>query len=717
MTILMPIKAVLLCGAAIALPTVLHAQQVPPAESSADDSAIAGPQSQTAAGDIVVTARKRSERLQDVPVQINVLTSATIEAQQIKMTADIVSVVPNLSIERTDTYTNSVVVLRGLSQASGADAPAAVIVDGVPQNDPKQFNMHLFDIAQIEVVKGPQGSLYGRNAEGGAIIISTTAPTNELHGFANVSYGRGNTLDASAGLSGALVKDKILFRAAGSFFHSDGVIPNSFRGVGADKVPYDWTLRGTLLFNLSEGTHLTLIATHGEFKAGHVFFVPVFSGNANDFQLPRGNFPNDGDGTSTSFTGKFDTDLGFATFTAITGYTRLRQLQVTDVDFTNPVEAAARPLQTFPFQLGDYQPFSNEIFSQEIRLVSPGAMPFRWLVSADYLQSKQFINTHLFFDTGNPADPTNPARTFRQNPADNYRTSWGFSGQADYDIATGLTVTAGGRYDIDRRSQHDLTADTQRRVKFDDFQPKLSVSYKLDPSKMVYATYGAGFRSGGFNPPNASVPISNAEKLVNYEIGFKTQWFGRRLTLNGALFQSDIDNFLFSYIDFTTGSQITGNIDKVRIRGAELEAKLNISSELDVYANIGLTDPKIRKLALFPQYVGNIVPRGSRSNVSAGFDYKHRLSDTLSFFVRGDVQHGSSKYWYFDNLDVQTPKTYVNGSIGLKTATVSASLWAKNIFNTRAYETYFPSQATGVPYDVGYPNRPATYGGEVSLKF
>jgi len=92
--------------------------------------------------------------LQDVPVQVDVLTASTIQARQIRMTADIVSTVPNLSVERTDTYTNSVIVLRGLSQASGADAPVAVIVDGVPQNDPKQFNMHLFDIAQIEVVKG-----------------------------------------------------------------------------------------------------------------------------------------------------------------------------------------------------------------------------------------------------------------------------------------------------------------------------------------------------------------------------------------------------------------------------------------------------------------------------------------------------------------------------------------------------------------------------------
>jgi len=699
----------LLASSALLLPGAALAQAQGPA---------AAPAAETSPSDVIVTAQKRSEKLQDIPVQVDVLTASTIQARQIRMTADIVTTVPNLSVERTDTYTNSVIVLRGLSQASGADAPVAVIVDGVPQNDPKQFNMHLFDISQIEVVKGPQGSLYGRNAEAGAIIITTATPTNELHGFADISYGRGSTLDASGGISGPLVKDKILFRLAGSWFSSDGVIPNSFRGVGADKVKHDWSLRGSLLFNLSDTVHLTLIGNHSDFNAGHVFFVPVFSGSTNDFQLPRGNFPNFGNGTSTNVTGKLEADLGFATFTSITGYTKLKQIQVTDVDFTNPVEAAARPAQTFPFQLGDYQPFSNEIVSQEVRLVGPSGQPLRWLVSADYLHSKQFINTHLFFDTGNPAvDPTNPANLFRENPANNYRTSWGFSGQIDYDLAAGLTVTAGARYDTDKRRQQNLTNGQVRNATFDDFQPKLSLSYKIDPTHMIYASYGAGFRSGGFNPPSASVPISQAEKLTNFELGFKTQWFNRALTLNGAIFYSDINNFQYSYIDFASGSQITGNIDKVRIKGLELEAKVNFSADFDIYGNLGITDPKIRRLALFPQYVGNVVPRGYRASINGGFDFRHSLSDTMSVFVRGDVQHTSSKYWYYDNLDVQAPKTYVNGSIGMKIDRVTATFWARNVFNTRAYETYFPSQSTGFPYDAAYPNRPATYGVELAARF
>jgi iron complex outermembrane recepter protein len=109
-------------------------------------------------------------------------------------------------VARNDTYSNSTIVLRGITQANNSDVPVAIIVDGVPQDDSKQFNSHLYDIAQIEVLKGPQGSLYGRNAEAGAIIITTAAPSNDFKGFADVSYGKGSTLDTNAGLSGALCR-------------------------------------------------------------------------------------------------------------------------------------------------------------------------------------------------------------------------------------------------------------------------------------------------------------------------------------------------------------------------------------------------------------------------------------------------------------------------------------------------------------------------------
>jgi iron complex outermembrane receptor protein len=684
-----------------------------PAPAVAPANAVESPADQN---EIIVTAQKRSEKLQNVPIQVDVLTGKTLEARQMKMTSEIARTVPNLTIEKTDVYSNSVIVLRGIAQAANADAPVAVIVDGVPQDDPKQFNMHLFDDAEIEVLKGPQGSLYGRDAEAGAVIINTVQPTDDFHAFLDGSYSRGSTFEATAGLSGPVVADKVLFRIAGSYFHTGGVIPNIFRNVPNDSVPHDWSVRGNLLFRLTPSSTLSLIAQHGDYNAGHVFFTPVWSGNPNDFQLPRGNFPNYGNGKSTNLTGKFESDLGFATLTAIAGYTHLKQVQITDVDFTNPVEAAMHP-NAFPFQLGDNQPFSNTIYSEEVRLTGGTGSRLRWLISEDYLHAKQFINTHLFFDLGNPSsDPFDPALTFTQNPATYTRSNWGASAQVDYDATTALTLTAGIRYDTDKRSQLNLLNDVTRTATFDAAQPRLSAAYRFTPDKQVYASWGVGFRSGGFNPPSFRIPIYADEKLTNYEIGFKTQWLDHHLTLNGALFHSLVTNLQFSAIDFNTGSQVTSNIDRARINGAEVEAVVTPVKGFDLFARMGLSDPKIVKYAANPAVVGNVLPRGYKASFNTGFDFNQRLAPDTNFFIRGDLQHYSSKYWFVDNLDVQSPKTYVNGSFGLSYRNFTLTVWGKNIFGVRAYETYFPGQQTGLPYDVGYPNKPATYGIELSAR-
>jgi iron complex outermembrane recepter protein len=705
------IRRALLATTFLGIQSIAVAQSTSPANPQSKSSNAVEPQANQST--IIITAQKRPELLQNVPIQVDVLTGKTLDARQMKMTREIARTIPNLTIEKTDTYSNSVIVLRGVSQAANSDSPVAVIVDGVPQDDPKQFNTHLFDISDIQVLKGPQGSLYGRNAEAGAIIITTVQPTDDFHGYMDLSYGRGSTLDTSAAVSGPIVSDTVLFRIAGSYFHTDGLIPNTFRHVPNDSVPHDWTIRGNLLFKIGSRSRLNLIAQHEDYNAGHVYFVPVWSGNPNDFELPQSNFPNRGHGNTTNLTAKFDSDLGFATLTAIGGYTKIKQVQITDVDFTNPVDAALHP-NALPFQAGDNQPFSNRIYSQEVRLASPTSSRFRWLVSEDYLNARQFINTHLFFDLGDPQnDPFNPALTLTENPAIYTRSNWGVAGQVDYDATDALTLTAGVRYDTDRRSQTNLLNGVVRTAKFSAAQPRLSAAYKFSPDKLVYVSWGVGFRSGGFNPPSYRVPIYRDEKLTNYEIGFKTQWLDHHLTLNGAVFHSIVTNLQFSAIDFNSGSQVTSNIDRARINGAELEATVLPFQGFDLFAHIGLADPKITAFAANPALVGNVLPRGYKSSFDAGFDYSHHIAPETQFFLRGDLQHYSRKYWYVDNLDVQRPKTYVNGSFGVTYRNYTATVWGKNIFGVRAYETYFPGQQTGLPYDVAFPNQPATYGIEL----
>jgi len=670
------------------------------------------PATDTALEEIVVTAQKRPELVQNVPAQVDVLTAQALETLQIRQTPDIAMTVPNLTVARNDTYSNSTIVLRGITQASNSDVPVAVIVDGVPQDDSKQFNTHLFDIAQIEVLKGPQGSLYGRNAEAGAIIITTAAPTNEFRGFADVSYGKGSTLDSSAGISGALVPDAVLYRLAGNYSRSDGLIRNTFLDNHPDYVDYDRSVRGSLEFRLSEQVKLDLIAQYGGFKAGTTYFAAVFSGNPNDFENPQSNFPGVDTGHQAFYTAKLDADLGFATLTSVSGYTRIEEHQISDVDFTNPVASPT------VFQVGDNQPSNNRIWSQELRLVGPSASSLRWLASADYLNSSQLLSTNIFADTGHPAtDPYDPALLLVSSPAVNKRSDYGVSGQLDYDVIDHLTLTAGIRYDNDRRQQLNLSNGQERETSFDAVQPKFTATYKFTPTLLTYLTYGVGFRSGGFNQPNFSIPIFAEEKLENFEAGVKSQWLDRRLTVNGAVFTGKVQNYQYSYIDFATASPVTGNIGRVRLSGGELETRFTPGGGLSVFFNTGVAVPKITSLPLFPQYVGNQTPRASDYSLQGGVDYTTPVTGDVSFLVGSNVQFDSRTYWYIDNLDVQKPKTYLNANFGLKSGPYTATIWGKNLLDTHAYDTYDPTQATGLGRDVGYPNKPLSFGLELAARF
>jgi len=644
--------------------------------------------------EVFVTAQKREQRLQDVPIQVTAVSAQQLENWQINQTSGLARIVPNFAIERTDTYTNSVMVLRGIAQASRADPPVAVIVDGVPQDDSKQLNQRLFDIEQIEVLRGPQGSIYGRNAEAGAIVITTKSPTDEFSAYTDLSYGNEDTIDATVAFSGALKPGKVRYRMAATYYTSDGVIRNTFTGRGADRVPHDYSLRGNLEFLLSDTSTLRFIINYSDFDAAGVIFAPVFSGDANDFELPQSNFPNYGSGDSQNYTVQFEQEFGFATFSSITGYTELDQRQVTDLDFT--------PMPV----LGNNQPYSREIFTQEFRLVSPGDGRLRWIASADYLDSDHYLATQVFLDMGDPANDVNNFIDTR--PEDNPRTNFGVSGTVDYDITDAWALTVGARYDQDKKKTLDFATNQYREETFDKFQPRVSLAYSIDDYRLVYATYAVGFRSGAFN--GTDFPVAQSEVLTNYEVGFKTQWWDRRVSLNGALFYADVDDFQFSYIDFIARANVTSNIDEVSIKGAELEFSVNATDSLSLYANFGYAKTDVEKFAIFPEYVGNHTPRSADWSIAAGFDFTTSASGNFDFFIRGDLNYMSDRYWFIDNLDVQDPKTFGYLSAGLEWDNWSVSLWAKNISDTKAYDTYFPAQSTGLPYDVAFPTKVQNYG-------
>jgi iron complex outermembrane receptor protein len=227
--------------------------------------------------EIIVTAQKRPEDIQKVPVQVQAFSSEQLESAEIKDTQQLLNLVPNVNLAHSYTFLNSFVTIRGISEINNADPPLAVIVDGVPQNNQKQLLMDLFDVQQVEVLMGPQGGLYGRNAIGGAMIITTQKPTNEVKASLDVTYGNGDSRQVMGAVSGPLIDDKLLVSLSGDVQGSGGLIKNTYLNENVDAVNHDDSARLRLLGLPTDWLTLDLRADYNNFKGGAIWDSVVFS--------------------------------------------------------------------------------------------------------------------------------------------------------------------------------------------------------------------------------------------------------------------------------------------------------------------------------------------------------------------------------------------------------------------------------------------------------
>lgn len=666
--------------------------------------------------EIVVTAQRRAENLQDVPIQVAAFSEAKIEDAGIRSTRDFVNLVPNVSLDESFSYLNSFVVVRGVTQINNADSPVAVIVDGVPQNSQKQLKMNLFDVERIEVLKGPQGGLYGRNAIGGAINIVTKAPGDRLEGSLNAIYGRGDAVDLIGAVSTPLGTNAGL-RIAGSYKQDDGRIRNDFTGEKVDFIDHDWELRGKFNIDFSDAVKLDLRAAYRDFRAGAIYDSVVPLERADDYRNPITNIMGVTFGDIFDASAKLDFDLGGVTLSSITAYTDLRENYRGDLDFSNPVDKPGGFLG-LGFQAGQGQDLSVKLTSQELRLVSDTQGPFRWIAGAYYLHTDRDLLTRVFIDLDSKREQIdNPAQVIVRLDESNDNNAYAVYGNVDYDLGERLTLSGALRYDRDEREQTDRGNGQVRKTSFDSVQPKATLTYKFGDRQLAYLTYSTGFRSGGFNAPTVRIPVYKAEKLENFEAGFKTSWLDNRLILNGAVYKARSKDFQYFFIDIVSASQIIGNIDRVDIWGVELEAQALVAKGLQLFGALGTTDSKIKRNVNDPGSIGNHTPKNTTWSLNAGFQYEAPLTDELSFLARADYQHRGKKYWQVDNLDVQEPLDMIDLRAGIETDRWGLYVSGRNITGEKYYTDYNPRISSGLDIVVGFRGQPATWALEGKVKF
>ena len=684
--------------------------------------------------EIVVTARKRDESLQSVPVTVDAFTEQTIKSAGIESPRDFVAMVPNMTLVEVQNAVNSFITIRGISQARNSEPSVAVLVDGVLEPNPYEFDQELFDLTQIEVLKGPQGALYGRDAIGGAIIIHPAEPSDHFEGDGKLGLGNGLSEKAQVAVSGPIDDAGTLkYRASLNFYNTAGFLENTYLDRKAD--PYkDYAGRLRLLWKPTDEFSADLRAYRDRVDTtAYYYIIPrtsesnVFSSgtvfDANDITSPiqTNNLGTD-NRDITDIALKLDYSAGYGTFTSITDYDETREIDTGDAFDFRPVTTSLLYLATAgipaalggPFDESQSQFVFEKTWSQELRFTSNKIGGFSWIAGAYFIHTDRFISTGNLVDRGlgvpavyytpivDPANPfaTNTNASFLADSQSN--NAWAVFGDATYEFNEQWEFDAAIRYDEDRRQNTTdtpqaflnlvpgLTAVTGevREHTFDAAQPKGTLRYKPSDNLTFYGGWSRGFRSGGFNQTGVGAVAASthhlgvhdlfqAEIADTWEVGAKSLFLDRRLGANLALYHTDSHNGYFFYYDATTSTQNLGNLDAT-YKGAELELTAKATERLDLYANFGYTDGRITHME-DPTVIGNEPPLLTKNTVNAGFQYHQPVGDGLNGVVRLDYQEIGRTWWDPYNVTSRDPVNLINLRAGVEAERWSVTAWSKNL--------------------------------------
>jgi iron complex outermembrane receptor protein len=670
--------------------------------------------------EIMVTARKREERLRDVPDSITALSAAAIEQSGVRTVKDVATLVPNLTIVETQQPGTELINIRGMGQIRNGEPPVAVIIDGVQLSSGYQFTQDLFDVERIEVLKGPQGAVYGRNAIGGAINIVTRKPGNEFEGFVKGSYGTGDDFRLSAAVSGPIVADKLMFRASGSLRDFDGDITNVLLNEKANGEESE-NFRLNLLGQLSEDISVDVRYSRMDLDAGAAWysFVPP-GGDINTVYPVAPNLLGQAERVLNDASIKIDVDLDAVTLTSITAYSKISSGVFEDFDFL--------PQDFFHAE----QYLRQKSWSQELRLSSNGDGPLKWMVGGYYLDISKDLDSEIYIrpDAGDfvvPFPIPEPTLFSATRSSDDNKSYAAFA-HASYRVMESLELAAALRYDIDDRQQFDRVTLETFNKKFKSWQPKFQASFFINEDAMVYASVGKGFRSGGFNANDRITRIFGAETNWNYELGTKLSGFDNRLLFNAAVFYTEVNDRQVYNLDILTAAQvITTPIEKADIKGVEADITARLLEGLDVQAAVGFMDTKIKRydtsvyagLPIAGDYTGNKLPQTPGYSYAFAVQYAFSPVDELTLTSRAEVNgNGGDYYWEIDNADKREAITLVNLRLSAEYRNFTLTGFVTNLFKEKYILEYVGQGFSGAPfgnYSLPAPDR--RYGVEAQFRF
>ncbi|MEI4508638.1 TonB-dependent receptor [Sphingopyxis sp. CCNWLW253] len=771
----MSIKAILavgVCGAGlIAASTIAQAQEAgnAPAEEVRDGTMEAS----SADGEIVVTARRRAENLQDVPISITAVSGDTLAAQGAGDLKDFSKFVPGVEINN--------------GRPDGGGTTAQIFIRGVGQNDflmPNEPGVGLYvddvyvasssgalnslgDTQSVEVLRGPQGTLYGKNTIGGAIRITTVKPDFEdFSGKLSITGGSYKRLDI-AGSANIPLGNTLALRISASSRNTDDLQKRYLDqdGEGQGNINQD-AVRGVLRWAPSGGVDITLSADYTRIRqhmgyGGNIGYAAgasplVDALNAEYYPTINAQL---GLPANSQFDGRWATAPGAVGATGpnadhydVWGVAGVATFEVTP-DISIKSITAYRGVKGFAGRDGDSSPYAlvettsyddNGQFSQEIQFNgSSFGDRFKWTAGLYYMHQdlENRIIAKLWDGLINTSIPIDfNARSLGRLKGDSYA----IFGQGTFDITPELHLTVGGRYSKEKRNFRnrwffleqpreytcpgvDVTGVFIECKSTDNvFTPMASLAYDISDDVMVYASYSDGFKTGGWTPrlfSQQSLKRYLPERLKAYEIGLKTNLFDRRATFNIDAFQSDYSNLQLTSVQADSSGApqpVVQNAGSARIRGIEAELTIRLDSGTRVAGGLSYLDGEYRQLdpgVSFP--LSAKLPETAKISLNGSIE-QHADIGGGDLYLRADVSYRSKTYKDPNNVEAIAQPGYavVNGRIAytLPNEKVTFAVFATNLFDKKYIVSGLDIASTFSMYEAYY-GRPREFGAEITVNF
>ncbi len=612
-------------------------------------------ESNSAIEEVLVTAQRRVTDAQTTAVAVTALSSQDLEAKSIDDVEDLGLLTPSMHVSLFQGEAQ--IYIRGIGYSGiigGSDSSTALHQDGVYLSRSSAAVPAFFDVDRVEVVRGPQGTLYGRNATGGSLNVITKGATDEFSAETSMLVGDYSRYQVFGAVSGPIGDGRVRYRLAAQMEDQEG-FTDLIRPDGSTLDVEDtseWMLRGTLEFDASENVSVTLKGDYYEADDRNsvwLFFNPGTGTNPffrqylqdRGGELPTNPLDRRQDSDLTHFntpiiygaTARVDWQLGDYTFTSLTGYKHTRPKNRNDLDATGA------------FGVDQLREEDHDQFSQEFQLSSPEGERFEWIVGFYYFEEENQVRNEYFlpFIDEQFELPSNDVCCLLQLNGFSETQAFAMFGEGTYRLTDTLDLVLGMRYSDESRDGNnavrllDFPTPVLDNVaqfdeaSFDDFTPKVGLNYQVNEQVFLYGSVSQGFKAGGFNIGSYQNTPFDPEQITAYELGLKTDLADNRVRLNAAAFYYDYEDYQFQ--DVENNNTVIRNAAEADITGLEIEgiASLGGGFNLDFgvtwldaeFSNFMAIDPKAPQLGV-QDLDGNQMPRAPELKLALGLQYAMR---------------------------------------------------------------------------------------------